>query len=55
VPGLYDASGEQPGVGVRLTWPDYLPDIEQLVAPVVGVCPWRVETLDPADVEALKR
>ncbi len=54
--GCYDASGENPGTGVRLTVPDYLPDIHwamQTYPNVVGYAVWRVETLDPADRQAL--
>jgi hypothetical protein len=56
VVGCYDASGENPGVGVRLTLPDYLPDLEAAMREypcVVGYAIWRVETLDPRDREAL--
>jgi len=56
VVGCYDASGENPGVSVRLTLPDYLPDLEAAMRSdpcVVGFAVWRVETLDPADVAAL--
>jgi len=56
VVGCYDASGENPGAGVRLTWPDYLADLEAAMRSdpcVVGFAVWRVETLDPADVAAL--
>ena len=55
--GCYDASSENPGVGVRLTVPDYLPDLEWAMRTypcVVGWGMWRVETLDDADREALK-
>jgi hypothetical protein len=54
--GCYDASGENPGVGVRLTVADYLPELEVAMRDpaVVGFAVWRVETLAPDDVEALR-
>lgn len=55
--GCYDASSENPGVGVRLTVPDYLPDLGMVMAEercVVGWNVWRVETLAGADLDALR-
>lgn len=57
VVGCYDASSENPGVGVRLTLPDYLPDLQEAMrihACVVGYAVWRVETLAGPDIEALR-
>lgn len=55
VVGCYDASDENPGIGVRLTLADYLPDLRAATDPcVVGYAIWRVETLAAEDSRLLR-
>lgn len=57
VVGCYDASSENPGVGVRLELPDYAPELAAAMRAhpcVVGYAVWRIETCGAATIEALK-